>query len=505
MPIRTKRTHLPGAAITLIAGLGITPAWAANDVGQAVQDMGGSELLVRAANAIFSTCAALDGTTNKTSDQVALNLRCADMSQQALFLDPTPGNPAIPAADVFGLGDLGTAGIQQYFALLQQFTGEEASTQGRYATEGTVSQFKGIGARLSAIRRGARGNGLAFNLQGNEVFQVGDASSDASDRSSLIGGAAGEGDSDLGWAWFANVEYGFGDRDSSSNEDGYDADSWGGVIGADYAFNERFVAGVAFAFNNADIDFDQQVRSGVDSVSGGYVDTRSRSLSGFVNFTDGAMYASLIVNYGWTDIDMRRTINVSLASSGGASGGQAATFVNADSGTDGDQFGAEGQFGYTFGEGASNWDLYGGLSWLEMDIDSFSETGTPLGLTFGKQNIDSVQAFVGASFRHAVSTSVGVLVPYVTLEGRYEFENDSRSLSARYTLSPRAPGDTSFQGEDDDFDLPTDQADDLYFDASAGVSAQFGNNLAMFLQGSTLLGLKNTSSSLITLGIRGTF
>ena len=489
------------------AGLAATsPAFAIGqtDVGRSVQNLGGNTLQVRAADAIFVTCSGLDGTNNKTPDQVALNLRCADMSQQAIFLNPIAGpTPAIPGADVFGLSALGAAGVQQYFSLLQQFSGEEASTQGRYATEGSTSQFKSLASRLGAIRRGNRNSGLAFNLQGVDVLTVAD-SEGASGQPSLIGGAAGESEADLGWAWFGNIEYGFGDRDASANENAYDANSFAALVGVDYAVNENIVIGLALNVTRSDVDFDREDGSGLEGVSGGGLETQSEAVSLFANFTAGAWYASTIFSIGSGDVDMERVVNIGLPSSGGAAGAQAALLARAESDTDSDQWAAEAQVGYTLGEGATTWDLYGGVSVAALDIDGFTETGTPLGLTFGNQEVDSLEGFFGASVRHAMSTGAGVFVPYASAEYRMEFDNDARTLSARYSLSPRAPGEV-FQNEIDDFQIPTDDADDNYFDVTVGVSAQYGNNMSAFLQYSTLLGISDVSANVVTIGLRGSF
>lgn len=506
-----SRFRVPVRLTHVAAGIGLTVsasgvyAVGLSDVGRAVANAGGNALHIRTADAIFVTCAALDGlpTNSKTADQTALNLRCADMSQQALFLDPNPGSPAIPAADAFGLGRLGDTGRQRYFSLLQQFSGEETSAQGRYATEGSVSQFKSIASRLAAIRRGTRGNGLAFNLQGVDVFTVADGSTE-DPNSALTGGAAGSADADLGWAWFGNIEYGFGDHDATTLENEYDADSFGAVIGVDYAINESWVVGGALNIVRAEVDFKREDSSGIDGVTGGGIDTDSESLSVFMNYTAGPMYVSAIGSYGQGDIDMKRIINISLPSGGGAAGLQPSLLAVANSSTDSTQWALETQVGYTFGEGITTWDLYGGLSLVDLDIDRFQERGTILGMTFESQQVDSFEGFIGASLRHVMSTGAGVFVPYATVEFRNEFDDDGRTITARYNLTPRAKGEL-FQGETDDFEIPTEDLDSNYFDVAVGVSAQFGNNLSAFAQYSTLLGLKDTSAHLFTVGLRGSF
>ena len=498
MGMEAKR--LVAAALALSA----SSAYAVNDLGQAAANIGGNQLHINAANAIYTTCIGFatgvgGGADPNNPDQVELSQRCVDMTQTGFALGGITDS-APPPADTFGLGNLGADGNTAYLNLLRQFTGEEVSSQGRYSTEGTVNQFKSLAGRLSAIRRGARRSGLAFNMNGADVFSV---ASDNGDLSTQYGGAAGEGDADTGWAWFANVEYGFGERDDSGLENGYDADSFGFVLGIDYAFNESWVAGAALNVTTAEIDFDSEISAGVPSVSGGNLDTDSETLSLFATYSGGATYASAIVSIAQTDYDMKRDAVISVATSGGLIGGLPAAFTTNRSSTDGDQLSAQVQIGRTFGDTATTYDVYGGLEYSNIEIDSFAESGSLLALDFGSQDIDSLQGIIGGAVRRAISTKNGVIVPYASAEYRQEFDNDERTISARYVLSSSAG--FILQGESDNFLIPTEDADDSYFDLTVGVSAQFGNNIALFGQVSTLLGLEDTSSSLITIGIRGSF
>jgi len=469
---------------------------AETELGQAVRDLGGSELLVNAADAIYVACVGL-ATTNQalSPDQQTLGGRCADMTQQGFFL---AGNfdAVVPAADTFGLSS-DPDSVATYLGLLRQFSGEEVSSQGRYATEGATDQFKSLSGRLGAIRRGVRTSGFVFNMQGVDLIATFNDSAELSEG--LVGGAAGSADADTGFAWFANMEYGFGDRNSTDFENGYDANSFGGVLGVDYGFNENWVAGVAFSYTRAEVEFDRVSQGSFDSVSGGEMETDSTTFSAFANYVNGRFYSSAIISFGQTDYDMDRSAVIPLDT-----GRLAAESAILKSDTESDQFGAQLQLGYTFGEGVVTYDVYGGYDYLNVEVDGFAETGSPLGLVFDNQDIDSSQAFLGASVRRVFNMDFGVLVPYISAEYRREFDNNAREVSARYGLSVRGVNEL-FQGETDDFQIPTDDPDDSFFDLTAGVAAQFGNNIMLFGQISSTVGLKDTSANLITIGLRGYF
>ncbi len=498
---RGAENRLAKLALVLMA-LGAPGAYAVNELGQAVQALGGSQLLVNAADAIYTTCVGLATETDPlTPDQQILGGRCADMTQQGFALAGFTA-AVVPAFDTFGLAS-GPNGTDSYLGLLRQFTGEELSTQGRYATEGALSQFKGLAARLGAIRRGVRGSGLALNLQGLDLMANSELGVSAPAR--LTGGSAGEAAGDLGFAWFVNLSYGFGDRDATEFENGYDADSFGGVIGLDYGFNDALVAGIALAIDSSEVDFDKSRQGAVEAVSGGDLESDSQTLSLYMNYLTERSYASVIVSYGQSDFDMTRNAVIPLATSpGGISGGLPAEVGVLVSDTESDQYGGQVQVGRTFGQTATTYDLYAGLDFLEVDVDAFAETGSPLGLQFGSQEIESFQGLLGASVRHAINTGVGVVVPFATLEYRHEFDNEGRVLDARYVGTSRAP-DEFFQGETDNFEILTDDADEDYFEATVGLVMQLGNNVALYGQFSSLVGLKDTTASQVTIGLRGTF
>ncbi len=131
--------------------------------GQAIEDANGSDFSIRAADAVHVTCMDL---SMKNMDMVSgplqgqeqdLFARCGEMVRTSLG---STTNSYIVSGD------------SDVFALLRQFSGEEASSQGRYAVEGSDSQFANVGARLSAIRSGARGSAFAFNFQGIDLAQA---------------------------------------------------------------------------------------------------------------------------------------------------------------------------------------------------------------------------------------------------------------------------------------------------------------------------------------------
>ena len=494
MTIRSTYSTLTRALLSAGILSVAAPAFA-DDVGDSIANLqGNNEFLINAGNAIRVTCRGLASLgTGRTGDQATLFGACGDMVNMAFFLDPdnTGGQ------DRYNPQGGGAVGVTEYFGLLRQFSGEETSSQSRYATEGSAGQFKGIASRLSAIRMGARTSGIAMNLQGMDLIALRDQNQEGP-ATALVGGAASNADADSGWAWFATADYGFGDRDDSEFENGYDADSLGFTIGVDYAFGNGWTLGGAYTRSDSEVDFDRTASGTLNSVSGGDIETENSSIAGFLNYAGEAFYASAIISVGEGEYDLERSVQVAPSTTFAAGFSE-----DISSDTDSDQFAAQVQVGYTFGSGATSWDVYGGYDMLELEIDAFEEEGSsPLRLAYGDQDIDSEQLFLGATVRRAINTDSGVLVPYGTIEWRHELDNDARAVDARYAL--RNEGFT-FNGETQNFAIPTDDPDENYFEVTLGLSGQLGNNVVVFAQYTAVAGLEDTSASVISFGLRGTF
>ncbi|MEQ8859732.1 MAG: autotransporter outer membrane beta-barrel domain-containing protein [Pseudomonadales bacterium] len=465
----------------------------ADDVGDAIASAGGSEFSIRAGDAIRVTCRDLafqNAAGGLNTVQADLFGRCGDMVLTTLNV--VGGNTGV--ANRYSLSS-----NEEVYATLRQFAGEETSSQGRFATEGSSGQASAISSRLAAIRSGVRVSSIALNVLGTDIIGLADGQDTT--VGPLVGGNAGEAEGDLGFAWFGSVDYGFGDRDGSDNEDEYESDSYGVTIGLDYAFDNGLVLGLAGGYNDHEVDFDAVGLSAqVDPVSGGSMDIETWTLSGFFDHHSGPVYISGIFSYGDSEYDMERLIIVPASTAG--SPVQNRRIV---SDTSADQYAASVQVGRTFGQTATTYDIYGGFQYLDVDIDKYTETdldGGSLGLAFGKQNIESRQWILGATVRHAMSTGAGVLVPYLSAEWHREISNDGRTVDARYAL---ALGDVNGDGQSDNFALPTDDPDEDYFEMSLGLAGQLPNNIVLFFEYNALVGLQDTSASLITLGIRGTF
>ncbi|MGH8613859.1 MAG: autotransporter outer membrane beta-barrel domain-containing protein, partial [Gammaproteobacteria bacterium] len=299
------------------------------------------------------------------------------------------------------------------------------------------------------------------------------------------GGAAGDGSSALPGRFgaFVNGIYNFGDVDSTFDQVGFDYDGGGVTAGADYRFTDDLIAGVGFNYIHSAADFDGD---------GGDLD--SDSYNGLVYGTyylpDG-VYVDGIATFGGINYDSTRNIRYRLDTepTGGVN-----TQATAES--NGWQYSVSGGLGYNYALGEVTLNPYARASYVNLDVDGFTEQGGDgWAMRFEDQEVESVTTTLGAQLSHSISTTFGVLLPYVQGEWHHEFEDDGRDIIVRFVGS----------GGNLPFNTVTEGPDRNYFTVGAGVSGTFAHGITGFFNYDALLGYDDIDSHLFTVGARMEF
>lgn len=426
--------------------------------------------------AIFTLCPALTPTTGATED---LRLRCTEVVANSLS-----GN----AAEAEG-------------ALLPMAP-EEVVTQ---ATNSVETSIKNIGARLVTVRAGATGLDLrrfSLNIDGQplpgtlvaSLMPIAAAASSVSTSTPPLFKRLG---------LFVNGNFSLGDKDATSNEAGFDFTALGVTAGADYRFTNHFVLGLAFdyAATNADID-NTDFRGGR---AGGKADTDSYTVSAYGTYYVSDFYVDGIVSYGWNNYDIDRNIiynilGLNSAQNGITSNPDNRTGVNqtAHGDTDGTQFSFSFGAGYDFSAGGFTFGPLARMNYIKIDIDAYreeinnSDAGFGLNLAFDSQNIVSLTSVLGGQASYALSTGVGVFLPHMRVAWEHEFEDDSRTITARFIADP---ANTPVL-------IPTDSPDRDFVNLGVGLSAVFAGGFSAFVDYQTALALDNVTQHSVTLGVR---
>jgi len=433
-----------------------------------------------------------------TPDNPALTPEEADLFTLCLGLDQTanlllgnglPTDYAIP----------GITSLEDLTAALQQVGTEESAAEGTNVTE--TSRGKVLLKRLAAVRGGASGvtvTGLSLGVDGDwfEVAGVthdltlgrGDALSSPYPNSgakplAMPAEPGGAGDKSTlfpseRWGLFVNGMIGFGDKETTVREDGFDFTVPGLVLGVDYRFGNDLIFGGSVGYESFDGDFDV-----TPTVAGGDMQADLLSLSAYSSYYKKSFYVDGIATYGFADYEMTREIVYPTITR------------TAKADTDGSQLELTAAFGYIGQRESFQYSPFLRVSHESVDIDDYVESeGGGATLAVDDQEIDSLQSIAGCQFSWTLSRAKSVLIPQVRVEWYHEFDNDSRLISAMFSNDP-------FR---EVFAVPTDDPDENYFAVSGGVSGVWQGGKQGFIEVETLQGLEDLTNYVVTAGIRFT-
>jgi uncharacterized protein with beta-barrel porin domain len=366
-------------------------------------------------------------------------------------------------------------------AALQQIAMEETSAPGSMATEAARGQLAGVAARISAVRGGASGftvTGLplpaseayagATELALNGPYFVSSAGAPANPPSLAprVGG-------------FLNLTGGFGEKDATDREDGFDFDTVGLTVGGDYRLTDGLLLGVALGYATLDTDFDRGA-----TVAGGGVSSDHYSLSVYATQNLGDFYVDGIATYGWGDHDLDRRILYDVQD----------RTARAD--TDSSQIALAIGGGYEAHHQALSFGPQVRLSYLKVEIDGYQEHGADeLDLRVEDQEVESLVTVVGGQVAYTHSHAGGVLRPHATAEWHHELDDDDRVIATRYVHDPR----------DNLLQLTTDPPDRDYFLVGVGLASVFKGGTQALLSYDALVGLDDITRHMFTLSGRVEF
>ena len=413
------------------------------------------------AGAIDEACPKLVATAaTLNATQTDLRLRCTEMKQNANALQGDSGT-------TFSLGLTN----EQLADALGRLSPEEVAAQSQLGINGGGNQGRTIGARLSALRGGARGFAASRPTAPHTYALVDDMRvvSDASPSAFAandLGGRLGA---------FLNGRLTFGDKEATTREQGFDFISGGVTGGVDYRFTDNIVLGAALSYTRSASDM---------NFNFGETTTDGYGISLYGTFYAGGFYFDSHVGFEWQEHESERRIVYSI-------------FDRTARGTpSGQQYTANFGAGYDVRLGPVTLTPYGRAEYVHIDIDSFTERGAGgLNLFIDDQSADSFQTALGGRVAYSINVPFGVLVPQMSAEWRHEFLNDSRTITAKYAVDPF----NTF------FFIPTDRPDRDYVALSVGAAATFARGISSFLNYETVLGLRDVTSHAFTGGVRVEF
>ncbi len=404
---------------------------------------------------------------------------------------------------VFGLEQ-----TSDQLAVLGELTPREAAAQIDAAMRSPVAQQRHIRVRLAEVRSGqiaANSARLALNLRGqnlqlNSLFeeaqrddlrprwargfgdtaQLARLSNDGpavAAPPSAVAQAAQQIDEPSRLGFFFNGSISFGDRPGSTRETGLEFDSQELTAGLDYRLTESWVVGGALGYSESSSDY---------SGGGGSLDAEGYSLTGYLSYFVRNFYLEAVGGYGRDDFDSVRNIDLPTPFQG--QGRLAARAV-----PEGSQLSLSvgGGFEAAFGRWALG--TFGRLSWADIDIDAYAESGAgPFSLAISEQNVESLLTEAGVELIYAKSYGWGVLQPIARLAWLHQLKDDSRLIRGRFVADPGA----------NVFAVPTESPDRDYLNLGAGFAATLRHGRSFYMLWDTDLGRSDLNLDTLTFGFR---
>lgn len=274
------------------------------------------------------------------------------------------------------------------------------------------------------------------------------------------------------WSVFAYGTYSGGDVDARRGADGHSHDLGAGTIGLEYRVNRNLLVGTAL--NYARTDADMRGRGGgsigLDSIQGALF----ASLSQENFFADGAL------TYGRNSYELSRP----------------GVFDALRASPDGSSFTVAGRLGYLFDIGTIKLGPIAGLSYANVRIDAYRETGDTL-LTIGvrDQKLEGLTASAGVQLRTSWLAGGFLVSSYINLTAEHDVRGGSRLLETFQTYAPQLVIRT-MTGRD---------GSETYGKVAGGVSVDFARNMSVFATASSTFARDSGNSYGVNAGVNYRF
>ncbi len=359
---------------------------------------------------------------------------------------------------------------------IRQIVGRQTQTQHTSLVESNGVQFQNVQQRFSQNRNGGGSgfsmNGLNFRF-GNEsiamaYLQAADSEDPEIDSAGLV----------KPWGFFINGTVSGGDKDSSAREIGYDFDTLGITAGVDYRFSTRFIGGAAIGF----ADYESEMTDGGELKSDGITAHVFASY-----YPTDRLYLDALLSFGSMDFEQVRPISFTI--------GDLVVDEIARGDADSDQLSGSLALGYNLNRNGWNFTPSASLSYMDADIDSFTEAGTFLALEYQEQQVESLVFSANLSVSKVISLARGVLTPTFDLAYHHEAQNDDNGFNSRIIGASAASS----------FLVDADDPDRNYGSAGLGLVFVGANGRQAFLSYRNILGLSGFSRWTVNAGVRFEF
>jgi outer membrane lipase/esterase len=273
---------------------------------------------------------------------------------------------------------------------------------------------------------------------------------------------------------FVSGDSNFGDRSSTNTNAGFNIDTKGLTVGADYPLSKNLAVGLAVSSVNTNNQLND---------NRGKVSVNSTSISAYGSYSQDKFYTDALINYGWNNFNIARTIRVT-------------GFNQATANPNGNQLSLRITSGYDLGStGGLSFGPTVGLRYSKIDINGYTEqNGDILNLKVNPQAADSLIFNVGAQISYPFKSSFGTISPYFAANFEHEFGQNGRQIVTELVTQPGIPIRTNIGANERDF-----------IRLSTGFQTEFTNNLSVNLGYETIVSKDNFKDNYLNALIRYQF
>lgn len=273
---------------------------------------------------------------------------------------------------------------------------------------------------------------------------------------------------DKRWSVFLEGTGGSATVDGTRGVNGYDLDTIGVTLGADLRVNDHMVVGIMGNYANSDASL----------AGNGSIDVDSYNAALYATVYQNGFYLDALLGAGYNSYDTTRS----------------SLFGNANASPDGWQFDTLVNGGYDLHQGNWTFGVMGSAAYTQVNLNSFTETGSLSPLAYEDQSQESLRSNLGAKISYAAMMGGMKVTPQVRVSWQHEFLDSTQAINSQFI-----PGTSR---------LFTVNGPEIGRDSalvSAGLSLQVSPALSVYAYYDGQLGRSNYSSNSVTLGLKYDF
>ena len=270
---------------------------------------------------------------------------------------------------------------------------------------------------------------------------------------------------DKRWSIFMEGTGGSASVAGDRNANGYDFNTFGMTLGADYRVNDHFVIGILGAYADSEASL----------VNHGNIDIASYKGAVYATAFANGFYVDALLGAGYNSYDTTRASLLGDAR-GSSDGWELDSLVNV---------------GYDIHQGAWTFSPMASVAYTRVSLNSFRESGSLTPLDYPNQDQQSLRTNLGMKIAYTAICNGMKITPQARLSWQHEFLDSTQSIDSQFAAGSSPMFTVSGPGMDRDRAL-----------LSAGVSVQFTPTLTGYAFYDGQLGSSSYNSNSVSVGVK---